>query len=165
MTDRPIYYLACPDCKKKVSPNDNNMGYYCEKCQKAKPDCKPTYNFTVGIGDFTTRIFASVLGEQVGEQMLGMSARDIKALIDMPPSGESSQYGPPISAEFKQVLDKLKYSKSVFLIKAKMDTYSMGSDNQENRVRYTIVKQLDASLREENHMLLQRLSSYEKKRF
>lgn len=106
------------------------------------------------------------MGEQVGDQMLGMSARDIKALMDLPASGEQSQFGgTPQSAEFKQVVDQQKFKKSVFLIKAKMDNYSMGSDTQENKVRYTVVKQIETCLKEENHMLLERLKTYNQKRF
>ena len=67
MYDRPIYYEACPDCKKKVNPNDTSNGYYCEKCQKAFADCKPTFNFTVRVGDFTGIIYGQVLGEAVGD--------------------------------------------------------------------------------------------------
>ena len=33
MYDRfPTYYAACPECKKKVMPNDMTSGFYCEKC-------------------------------------------------------------------------------------------------------------------------------------
>ena len=32
MGDRTMYYTACHECKKKVSPSDSGVGWFCEKC-------------------------------------------------------------------------------------------------------------------------------------
>ena len=48
---KPLFYLACPSCKKKVI-NDFNS-YKCERCDKAYQEAVPTYNFAVRISDFT----------------------------------------------------------------------------------------------------------------
>lgn len=32
---KPLYYLACPSCKKKVT--DDYNGYKCERCDKIYP--------------------------------------------------------------------------------------------------------------------------------
>jgi len=91
MSDKgPLFYTACPECKKKVNPHDMTSGFYCEKCQKALPDCKPTYNFSMRVGDFTSNIYTQVLGENVGDAILGLSAKDLKALQDLPGAVESA---------------------------------------------------------------------------
>lgn len=41
---RPMYYLACPACKKKVL--DEVGGYRCENCSKSYGEAVPTYNFS-----------------------------------------------------------------------------------------------------------------------
>lgn len=48
---KPLFYLACPSCKKKVL--DEHNGYKCERCDKIFQDAVPTYNFAVRISDFT----------------------------------------------------------------------------------------------------------------
>jgi hypothetical protein len=40
---RPMYYMACKICKKKVA--EDNNGYRCENCNKSFGDAVPTYNF------------------------------------------------------------------------------------------------------------------------
>ena len=67
MADRPMFYSACPDCKKKVIPADSGNGWHCEKCQKAYPEPNWTYNFSMRIGDFTDDVYIQVLGEAVGD--------------------------------------------------------------------------------------------------
>lgn len=58
MAERDLWYPACPgpDCKKKVTEEDK--GWFCEKCAKVYPNCKPTYNFSVRMGDMTRSIYA-----------------------------------------------------------------------------------------------------------
>ena len=48
---KPLFYLACPACKKKVM--DDYSGYKCERCEKVYEQAVPTYNFAVRISDFT----------------------------------------------------------------------------------------------------------------
>jgi ribosomal protein L37AE/L43A len=55
---KQLYYTACTECKKKVNPNESAPGWWCEKCSKVYPDCNPTYNFSVCIGDFTSSVYA-----------------------------------------------------------------------------------------------------------
>lgn len=62
MGDRPVYYNACPECKKKVTPHGDS-DWHCEKCQKYMSECNPTYNFTLRVADFYTSVYANVLGD------------------------------------------------------------------------------------------------------
>jgi hypothetical protein len=48
---KPLFYLACPSCKKKVTDDYNS--YKCERCDKSYHSAVPTYNFAVRISDFT----------------------------------------------------------------------------------------------------------------
>lgn len=38
---KPMFYLACQICKKKVM--DESTGYRCERCEKTFQDAVPTY--------------------------------------------------------------------------------------------------------------------------
>jgi len=66
-----MFYLACPQCKKKVS--DEQGGYRCENCDKSFGEAVPTYNFSFMFSDYTSKITVSCLGE-VGEAILGQPA-------------------------------------------------------------------------------------------
>lgn len=68
---RPMYYLACPACKKKVS--DEAGGYRCEYCNKSFADAVPTYNFSFMLSDYSAKISVSCIGE-LGEAVLGQPA-------------------------------------------------------------------------------------------
>jgi len=80
MGERPLFYLACPECKKKVQPNDMGQGYFCEKCSKAYAECNVTYNFSMRAKDMSSSIYIQVLGEAVGEAIMGMPAADVRAM-------------------------------------------------------------------------------------
>ena len=45
-------------------------------------------------------------------------------------------------------------------MRAKVDTYTMGSDNDANRVRYYLSKMLPADIKTEGNTLLERLRTY-----
>ena len=66
-----MYYLACPQCKKKVS--DEPSGYRCENCSKSFGEAIPTYNFGFKFSDYTQSINVQCLGE-AGEAILGIPA-------------------------------------------------------------------------------------------
>ncbi len=71
---RPMYYLACPSCKKKVS--DEAGGFRCEYEQKSFADAIPTYNFSFMFSDYTSKVSVSCLGE-IGDSILGHPAKDL----------------------------------------------------------------------------------------
>lgn len=68
---RPMYYLACSVCKKKVS--DEPGGYRCEKCQKSFGEAVPTYSFAFMFSDYSGKVSVQCLGE-VGESITGVPA-------------------------------------------------------------------------------------------
>jgi len=76
--DRPMYYLACVTCKKKVIDEPN--GFRCEGCQKSYKDAVPTYNFSFKLSDYSDGVFVSCLSES-GEVIMGMPSKDYYALV------------------------------------------------------------------------------------
>ena len=48
---RTMYYLGCPDCKKKVM--EENGGYKCENCNKVHQTCLTGYIYSARVNDFT----------------------------------------------------------------------------------------------------------------
>lgn len=68
---RPMFYLACEVCKKKVS--DEGNGYRCERCNRLFSNAVPTYQFSLKVQDFTDSQIFNVLGDG-GEAILGMNA-------------------------------------------------------------------------------------------
>lgn len=70
-SERLLYYLACPACKKKVT--DESTGYRCENCNKSFGEAIPTYNFGFRFSDYSNSIPLQCLGE-IGEQILDAPA-------------------------------------------------------------------------------------------
>lgn len=163
MADRDLWYTACPerDCKKKVTQADSGLGYFCDKCQKTFPDCKPIYNFSMLVGDLTKAKFMQVLGD-AGDGILGMTAAELKAIRDRCADTGDTQinYNEPLN-EFRQLTRSLEFKPAQFVVKAKVDTYTLGTaTDSENKVRFYIIKHLPHQITEENRMLLERLAAY-----
>lgn len=70
----------------------------------------------------------------------------------------------PMNPEYRAFIDSKMNQKGVFLIRAKVDTYTMGSESAENKVRYYISKYMPHNIQEENNMLLDRLNQYSRRR-
>ena len=69
--DRPMYYLACQICKRKVV--DAQTSYECIVCEKKFEDAVPTYNFSVQVSDSSGALWVNCFGE-TGDAILGMTA-------------------------------------------------------------------------------------------
>ena len=52
----------------------------------------------------------------------------------------------------------------IFLLRAKVDTFTMGSDSEENKVRYYLSKLFPKNARAENAMLVDKLQMYSSRR-
>jgi len=71
---KTFYYNSCRDCRKKL--NDG----YCEKCENEK-EPKAAYNFNMKVSDGTESMWVHVFNNQ-GEELLGMTAEDMKSVTD-----------------------------------------------------------------------------------
>lgn len=76
-TERQMFYLACEQCKKKVTKEGS--AYYCEKCARTYENAVPTYNFSVRISDCSGTITLSCFGE-IGQSILGINAKEFFAM-------------------------------------------------------------------------------------
>ena len=66
-----------------------------------------------------------------------------------------------MNSEFSQILEAKSNTSGIFIIKARLDNYSsMGSELDENRVRYSLVKFTPKNSRAENEMLLEKMAMF-----
>lgn len=151
---RTLFYNACVECKKKVNPAEQTAGWFCERCQKNFPDCNPTYNFSISIGDHTNGVYAQVLGESVGNLVFGMECKDLKVIAEdyQSENGENPR--------LKELIETITMQAATFIIRCKVDQYTMSSENEENRVRFYLSKFLPYDVQEENQSLLEKLKKY-----
>ena len=76
--DDKMYYLSCPDCKKKVV--EETVGYRCENCNKIQMQPNPTYILSARISDTSGSVFVSFLREAGEFIMNGISAKDFREM-------------------------------------------------------------------------------------
>ena len=74
--DDKVYYLACPDCRKKVI--EQTEGWRCESCDKVKPTMVPTYMLQGRVSDLLGNVYVS-FPRELADQIMGMNAEDFKA--------------------------------------------------------------------------------------
>lgn len=74
-----LFYNACSECKRKLY--EQTEGWKCENCNKFYTEPVPTYMFSAKIQDFSGDCYLQFMREQ-GENFLGMSATDLKNLIE-----------------------------------------------------------------------------------
>ncbi|KAI8913069.1 hypothetical protein DFJ77DRAFT_466661 [Powellomyces hirtus] len=115
-------YPACPSngCNKKVT--DIGNGWRCEKCDKTYPAPEHRYIMSFSITDHTGQVWLQGFNE-VGEQLLGMSANEMVALKD-------SQNDQAVTAAINDALFKTY----LFKVRAKAETYQ-----DESKVRLSVI--------------------------
>lgn len=59
MNDERMFYLSCPDCRKKVT--EDISGWRCESCGKVQHSNIPTYMLTAKIADVSGTIYVQFL--------------------------------------------------------------------------------------------------------
>ena len=64
---------------------------------------------------------------------------------------------PGPNSEFKQIMDAKNNKEGIFIIRAKVDSYSMGSEQEENKVRYYLSKFMPKNARVESATLVDKL--------
>jgi replication factor A1 len=76
VNDEKMYYLSCPDCRKKVI--DEGTGWRCENCNKVQATNIPTYMLSAKISDPSGSVFVSFPRELGDSIMNGMTATEFK---------------------------------------------------------------------------------------
>ena len=74
--------------------------------------------------------------------------------------GSRDQGGPVPDSEYRKLLDSKSNMKGTFIVRCKVDTYTMGSQTEENKVRYYLAKFAPYDLADEDALLLDRLRRY-----
>ena len=83
MNEDKCYYLACPDCKKKVV--EDSFGYRCENCQRNHSTVNASYILTAKISDFSGNLYVQFMQDAGDHVMNGNNAeqfRDFKENSD-----------------------------------------------------------------------------------
>jgi hypothetical protein len=75
--DDKILYLSCPDCRKKVIPEDSL--WRCENCNKLHETNLPTYMLSALISDVSGNVMVQFPRELGDSIMNGISASDFLA--------------------------------------------------------------------------------------
>lgn len=136
-----LYYPACPKegCNKKVTMMDATS-WRCEKCDMNYEAPQYRYIMNANVQDQTGSIWLSGFNE-VGEQMLGVTATDLAELKD---KGDDAAYN--------EILERAYGHSWLFNIRAKQDTF-----NDVPRVRYNITKMSAVDFSREGGQLVEQV--------
>jgi len=117
---RTLWYIACPNCKKKVQGADEQvLDGQCEKCNKAVTGSR-RWIFSALCNDASGCRYVSFFDE-MGIKLIGKTADELAPLKEQEPSTEFDQY-------FLQ----RSFQRCVMRCSAKTDTY-----NEEQRLKIT----------------------------
>ncbi|KAK1436493.1 hypothetical protein QVD17_02273 [Tagetes erecta] len=74
-SDQPMYYRACPTCKKKVT-EEPGSGYWCQECQKRETNCSLRYMVSAKFSDVSGGAWFSVFSDEAAK-IIGCSADEL----------------------------------------------------------------------------------------
>ena len=116
MTDesRSLIYLACQNCKKKVT--DNGEAYFCESCQEAQKEVTPSYIFSAKLQDYTDAIYCTFIGNENGEALTGVSSLNYH------------NYRADGNTKLTGMIEQRYFTPLDILIKARLDNYQGNSE-------------------------------------
>ncbi|KAI4372180.1 hypothetical protein MLD38_010447 [Melastoma candidum] len=123
-------YTACPlligdrKCNKKVTNNGDGK-WRCDRCDRFVDECEYRYILQLQIQDHTGLTWVTAF-QEAGEEIMGIPAADLFHLRTDPDS-ENDRFG--------EVVRKVLFTKFVFKLKVKEETFS-----DEQRVKSTVVK-------------------------
>ena len=72
-SERPLHFFSCKMCKRKLLQLDDNK-FSCENCQKIGSDFIKVWSFTCVLMDMTSQVYVSVLGNEIGDTIMGQTA-------------------------------------------------------------------------------------------
>jgi replication factor A1 len=143
--DKLPWYTACPSpqCNKKVS-EDSQGNWFCEKCNKAYPNCEPRYILSFLCSDFSDTLRLRAFNE-IAQALLGnYSAGQLKELLD---NGEESR----IDAIFNQC----NFQTFNMSVKAKLETVQ-----DQQKVAYSVLRCNPVNYVADSAYLLERIQEY-----
>ncbi|KAL2348815.1 hypothetical protein Fmac_002815 [Flemingia macrophylla] len=122
-------YPGCPimigdrQCNKKVINNGDGK-WHCERCNQSIEACDYRYILSLQIQDHTGLTWVTAFQES-GEEIMGIPAKDLYHL----------KYEEQDDERFAEIIHKVLFTKYVFKLKVKEETFS-----DEQRVKSTVVK-------------------------
>mmetsp|Transcript_36957 Transcript_36957/g.105826 ORF Transcript_36957/g.105826 Transcript_36957/m.105826 type:complete len:273 (-) Transcript_36957:568-1386(-) len=122
--NRPPYYLACPECKRKVEPQDENK-FSCNQCQKTIEHKNPRYILPLHLMDHSKMAIYATAFDETAKVILGIDAAALEPLYE---AGQNE--GDPTYEGYITEATHKSYHMS---IRSKMETY-----NDQTRVKHTV---------------------------
>lgn len=142
-------YTACPimsgerPCNKKVTNNGDGK-WRCEKCDQSVDECDYRYILQFQIQDHTGISWVTAF-QECGEEIMGISAKDLHYLKHEQQDDEG----------FSKVLRQVLFSRYVFKLKVKEETFS-----DEQRVKSTVVKSEKVNYSSQSRLLLDMMEKF-----
>lgn len=136
-------YTACPimigdrQCNKKVSNNGDGK-WRCDRCDQTIEECDYRYILQCQIQDHTGITWVTVF-QECGEEIMGIPAKQLYFL----------KYEEQDDDKFGEILRKVLFTKYIFKLKVKEETFS-----DEQRVKSTVVKADKVNFSSESRFLL-----------
>ncbi|KAI4367960.1 hypothetical protein MLD38_016581 [Melastoma candidum] len=143
-------YAACPlliddrKCNKKVTNNGDGK-WRCDRCDRSVDECEYRYILQLQIQDHTGLTWVTAF-QETGEEIMGMPAKDLFHLRNDPDSGND---------RFRKVVRKVLFTKFVFKLKVKEETFG-----DEQRVKSTVVKADRVNFSSEARFLLHSIERF-----
>ena len=139
--DRSLWYIACPDCKKKLgSADEDNLQAHCEKCDKTTLGVR-RWIFQATACDATGSRYVSLFDDQAMPLLGYKTADEMAALRVHSPQAFDAHF---INCSFKQYLMKAR---------VKNETYQ---DEQKLKISATLLSPVDFC--QEGRSLLQEIA-------
>ncbi|KAG2261000.1 hypothetical protein Bca52824_068079 [Brassica carinata] len=136
-------YTACPimngdrPCNKKVTDNGDGT-WRCEKCDKCVDECDYRYILQLQLQDHTGLTWVTAF-QEAGEEIMGMTAKDLYYVKHEHNDEE----------KFEDIIRKVAFSKYIFKLKVKEETYG-----DEPTVKATVVKVDKVNYSSDTRMIL-----------
>ncbi|CAA7054917.1 unnamed protein product [Microthlaspi erraticum] len=122
-------YTACPimngdrPCSKKVTDNGDGR-WRCEKCDQCVDECDYRYILQLQLQDHTGVTWVTAF-QEAGEEIMGMPAKELYFVKHEDKDEE----------KFEDIIRRVAFTKYIFKLKIKEETYS-----DEQRVKSTVVR-------------------------
>lgn len=139
-------YPACPlevngkQCMKKVTNNGDGT-WRCDRCDRSVPECDYRYLLSIQVQDHTGPTWITVF-QETGEELMQHTAKELFLWSQDEPQ------------RFSEAIQKLTFTKHVFKLKVKEETY-----NDEQRTKSTLVKVDRMDWVSENKLMLGSIKS------
>eukprot|EP00466_Bigelowiella_natans_P016781 jgi/Bigna1/89146/estExt_fgenesh1_pg.C_440092 len=138
--DRPPFYNACVQCKKKVTGSPGS--WMCDGCNKEYPTCNKRYLLRIALADQNGSQYVNCFNDQ-GVKIIGKTADEVGELME---SDEKA---------FEAAFKKANFKEYKFVCKASRDEYQ-----GQERVRCIVLRAEEVNAESESEYLLGQIDKY-----